>query len=528
MVGIMAITPNSRREDITLSRVLSDAWLVVKSSALWAVLMAVCSIAYAGDWTFTPSIQLSEIYTDNVRLAPPDAAKSDAITEVAPAIGVHGEGRRVTLDGNYRVQGLLYANESSLNHVYQQLNGKAQSELVRNYLFMDADANIGQQPFNPATTFAGGSLARPGLQTNVYRYRVSPYFKHDFGGAVTALARYSYSTIRYSQGAAANANDNRVDIDLASGRRFTRLIWNARYYDERLTRTNVKNVNNKSAVGTARYGLTNSWSALARVGYERHDFPTTGNRGYKNGSYWAAGLGWRPNRHLSIDALYGDRYKSVAGNWAPTARTALHITWVNRDVGVNPGHMWNGSFTLKTRRTTWSASYLEDTTSYQQLIALGTYYVDPVTGQTYVTPPSGVFTVPVDLFAPTNEVFTRKRGQASMGIHTRRTDALFTVYSERRDYLVSLNSQRVSGLSASWNWRFAGRTTLVLAGDARRTRLLTTGGQDDLWYALTGLKRSLSPKADLSLTYRYTTLNSSLGTNDYRENRVTLTLNKRF
>jgi len=514
--------------DYLQGRLVGGRWRI--AGAVSVMLAVTCSgPAQAGEWNILPSIQLSEIYTDNVRQAPADKAKSDLITEVAPAVSVHGKGRRLTLEGNYRVQGLLYTNESSLDHIYQQLSGKAKSELVRNYLFLDADANIGQQPLNPATSFARGSLAGTGTQANVYRYSVSPYFRHDFGGAATALARYTYYATRYSQGLASNADDNRVDVDLASGRRFTRLTWDARYYHERLTRTNnINNMKNESAVGSARYALTRGWSALARVGYENHDFRTTGNRGFKNGSYWAGGIGWEPNRHLKLDALYGDRYKSVEGNWAPTQRTSLRVAWTKRDVGLNPGHMWNGSFSLRTRHTTWEASYLEDTASFQQLTALGTYYIDPVTGQIYVTPPAGVFTVPVDVFAPTNEVFTRKRGQASMGIHTGRTDAMFALYTERRNFLVSLTSQRVTGVSASWTWRFAGRTSLLLNGNARRTRFLDTTQKDDLWYALVGLRHAMTPKADISLTYRYTTLHSSLATNNYQENRVTLTLNKRF
>ncbi|MEJ2345799.1 MAG: TIGR03016 family PEP-CTERM system-associated outer membrane protein [Gammaproteobacteria bacterium] len=524
----MGITANSRTTSTVADYARSGLWLLASRAAWTLALVAAGSAAQAGDWTITPSVQLSEIYTSNVRLAPSGSAKSDLITEAAPSVKVRGKGSRLKLDAEYRLQGLLYANESSLNHVYQQLSGKASSELVRDYLFMDADANIGQQPLNPATTFEGTSLAGSGTQTNVYTYRLSPYIRHDFGGVVTALGRYTHYVTRYGQSGISNATGNRAELNLASGQRFRRLTWNASYYNDRLARENADNVDNESAAGTVRYGLTNSWGVMARVGYEHHKFTTTNDRGYNNGSYWAGGFSWMPNRHLSIDALYGDRYKSVDAQWAPTSRTALRVNWVKRDVGLNPGRNWNGSFSLKTRHTTWDASYVEDTASYQQLVGLGTFYVDPVTGQVYATPPNNVFTQPIDLFVPTNEVFTRKRGQASVGVHTHRTDAMITAYSERRNYLVSLTSQRVFGLSGTWNWRFATRTTLLLGANARRTRFLDTSQKDDLWYVLTGLRRSISTKADVSLTYRYARLNSSVASNDYRENRVTLTLNKTF
>jgi hypothetical protein len=494
---------------------------------LVAVMLPLSS-AFAASWKIKPSVSASETYTDNVNLAPAGQEKSDLITSIAPGVSVEGKGRRLKLRADYRAQAVIYARENSRNRIYNRFHGDANAELMRDYLFMDADGAATQQLLTPSQGVLGNNIGG-GSTTNVYTYSLSPYLRHRFGGTVDALVRYTNYGTRYSSGSVSDANGNRVNARFSSGPDFGRLGCGLNYSNDRLSRQAGGDVKNESATANASYLLTHSLSLLAQTGYEHHDFrTTTPTRAFQNGSYWAAGVGWQPNPKLQMQALYGSRYKSVTGRWRPTTRTALDLGWVDRTVGLNPGRSWNGTFSLKSRHTRWSASYAVDTITSQQYVFSGITYFDPTTLQFVNNPVDPTNLLVVYLFTPTNEVYTRRRGQITVGFHTGRTSAGLSVFNERRTYLLSNTDARAYGGSGSLRWRFGARTSLLLGGSAQRTRYLATGQMDKLWYLSTGLSRRVTTRTTTALTYRHTSLDSTVSNRNYRENRIEASINVRF
>ena len=96
-----------------------------------------------------PLLQLEEVYTDNIALAPPDQTYTDYITGVNPGFGLAGEGGRIKVKVNYRLQNYLYANDRSRNSSHQQLAANGNAELLKNIFFVDARSSISQQIINP-------------------------------------------------------------------------------------------------------------------------------------------------------------------------------------------------------------------------------------------------------------------------------------------------------------------------------------------------------------------------------------------
>jgi predicted porin len=75
-----------------------------------------------GPWTFTVSLNVSEVYTDNVFGTSSDRT-SDFITQIKPGIGLTHQGPRLNFAGNYSVTGEIYADNSDLNNFGDNQNG---------------------------------------------------------------------------------------------------------------------------------------------------------------------------------------------------------------------------------------------------------------------------------------------------------------------------------------------------------------------------------------------------------------------
>src|SRR5687768_6642170 len=95
-----------------LSRQLSVGTLLTAS---------LTSAGIGAEWRVTPSLTLSETYTDNVELNVQDEEESDFITEIAPGIALAGRGSRFLFDLGYRLQALVHAQDGGRDRINHDL-----------------------------------------------------------------------------------------------------------------------------------------------------------------------------------------------------------------------------------------------------------------------------------------------------------------------------------------------------------------------------------------------------------------------
>ncbi|MFN2339148.1 MAG: outer membrane beta-barrel protein, partial [Gammaproteobacteria bacterium] len=237
------------------------------------------------------------------------------------------------------------------------------------------------------------------------------------------------------------------------------------------------------------------------------------------GSYWGAGATWTPNRYLSMTAMEGDRFSSASVSLMPSQRTSLLVSYRERDVGFNPGAVWNGRFQHKTRRSVWQLNYLEDTQTTQRLLITGPVFLGRNQDGSL-----GLF-VPEDSLSLTDEVFERKRAQGSVSYQTGKSTLALAVYRERRDFLLgtAVGEESAHGGLAEWQWQFTGHTQAILQGNWERIDFRDVNREDDYWYLDLMLTRTLSRLTTASVGYRHTRNDSSLDTAEYTENRILAT-----
>jgi uncharacterized protein (PEP-CTERM system associated) len=488
--------------------------------ALGCLLLPVTAVE-AGEWDITPRLSVAEVYSDNIN-HDDNKKESDLITEITPGLSVHGQGGRLKVDLDYQLQNTIFLDNSDANGSFHQLSADATAELAKNLFFVDASSSMGQAIIDADKAFSVDNLNAAGNRTDFVTYTLSPYILPHFGGYADASLRYTYSQVSYDQGAS-DGEQNRFNAGIVSGRKFGPLSWSANYDFADVQRDNSSDEQFENTDASARYRITDQFGLLGQAGYASNDFQST--QVIENGSYWALGAYLQPSRYYSIEATKGDRLETAALGLYPTRRTSLLINYRDREVGLNPGAVWSGSLQHRTRRTTWSANYLEDTTTEQQLrfvadtLFLG---IDPLTGDVNTNPQPGdlVVELPIDpVFSITDEVIERKRASGSVGMKTGRSGLLFNVFDERRTRLTSLTEQQTRGGSGSWNWRFAPRTNSLLTASWQR---LTDQDKTerDFWYLQAKLVRKILPRLNGLVEYRFTRQDDDVDTEDYDENRV--------
>jgi uncharacterized protein (PEP-CTERM system associated) len=206
------------------------------------------------------------------------------------------------------------------------------------------------------------------------------------------------------------------------------------------------------------------------------------------------------------------------------------VTYRDRDVGLNPGPAWSGTLTHHARQSVWEATYLEDTTTVQEVFASQQLanVVNPQTGALVLEPNGQPVVQTLNVFTLTDDIILRKRFQGTVGLATGKTGIRLDGFHEQRQQQISGIEERGFGATASWNWRFAPRTLSFLGGSWQTVTQSPDDRTTNLWYLQAGLIKSFYSKFLGSISYQYTVSHSDIQQNEYKENRLTLLMTMRF
>jgi len=533
-------------------------------------------------WQITPRVSVGTTYSDNIKLAPANAAEDDLVLEVEPGVSVRKQGGRVDLRLDYTLQGLLYANHGDANTINHQLQTFGSAEIFQKHFFLDAYGAIAQVPTtssgrtdNAGSAVMGGlpasltflsnlDLGLPGSaglfrsfgssdtiaitdnQVTGYRYGLSPYWRQDIGGWVEGLLRYRYDGVRYDdqnegttqqgeqQTVNADSQINTLTLDLKSSRRFNRINWNINYLYKNQQLDHASTGSNAMDSGEDRrehvdakitYRLSRYWSLLANAGYE--DSQVTGFENAQDGSYWGLGAVWSPNRFLEIGGLYGPDVNLIALRWNPSTRTYLDVRRRDRNVGVESGVHWQGTFKHQARASVWSVTYVDEVTNEQQLLGSSLLAVGAdgqplaLTGQDPTVSSEGRLGV-------TNRNFRRKRLDAGVVYRRGATGISVNAFNEERETQNAQSIESTYGAGALWTWRFAPRIASFIGGGWERDDLGQQAQRNDYWVSTVGLAQAFAPNFGGLISYRYYQNDASSAEREFRENRLNVRFNMKF
>lgn len=456
--------------------------------------------AGAGDWRLTPRVTAEETYSDNINLAPSGGERADFVTEVSPAIGLHGSGRRLKLDFDYILQGLLYARGTADPGVNHKLQAIGNAELWKNVFFIDARSTISQQNVSNSGRVTNNNLSVTNNRTDVITWEVSPYVRHRFGSYADTELRYTRDQVINSGVQGNDSTSNRIRTSIRSGKRFQRMTWSLVGSREKIDNESGRNSEFQRVAAETRYHFSRKYSLILNGGIEKNDFATS--RSSQDGPFWQVGLSWTPSPRTSIDAGFGKRFF---------------------------GKNYFFDLSHRSRRTVWSASYNEDTSTVRQvqlerqLIPLVDAFGEPI----LVPGTDTQILIPVDTATLTNEVLIRKRFNADVAVKGRRTKANFGVFHERRDFQLTGDEETVFGLTAGADRRLSRHTSLKLSGRWQTTDL-RSGNTQTFWRTTVGLTREFARDVSGALRYSHERQTSDLARDEYAENRVTASVRVSF
>jgi hypothetical protein len=484
--------------------------------------------AFSAEWDASARLNLSETYTDNLRLSVNDQ-EHESITEIAPGFSLRGRGGRVKLNADYSMQNLFYAHNSANNKTWHRLNAGEQSELIKDWFYFDSSASISQQLINPANRLPSDNLNLAGNRSNVATLKVDPYLKRELGAYARTEVHYSHGWVDYGANGVSDAQSSVASASLANGHGATHLFWHVGYRQQKDIRNSGNNSERRSTNGMIRYRVLSSLSLVGYAGREDNNIQTS--QPSANGNYWSVGFRWDPGPKFSLEGTKGKNDKHGRLTWRPTQRTSLELGYNHRDVGLNTAATRDGRLSHRTRHSTWALSYLEEVTS-TQVLALqqqipvfltndqGEQLFDPNTGEPLI--------VIVNSFGLTDEEFLRARGQGSVSYRTGKSTVTLVIYDETRTYKLSNKELSTRGGNATWHWRFASRTSSTLSVQGQRYDVQNSSDTAASIKTSLGLNRRLSTHVNARVDLSHLQADVPGTGEQYDENRISAHLNMRF
>ena len=480
-----------------------------------------------------PSLSISEVFSDNVSLAPAGAAKSEWTTRIRPAVTITENGPRLRFNATYSPE-LLYraiAGDSGVNHF---LNAYGNTELVQRLLYVDVRANVTQQNVSVLAPQSDSNLNTTGNRTTVKTYSISPYLRYDFGYDATGELRFTHDAVSFggnSNGSSASTSD-RISAQLASGPSFQLFRWGFAYSKAHIEYTQTgQKIDSQNVSATGGRLIVPDLRVSATVGYEDSGYPTSGGRVVK-GTFWNIGPTWTPTPRTNVSATVGRRYFGPTKNFHLDhrfARTVLEL-----DYGEN----------VITTRSSLSIPMTQDTaTLLDNLFKSQTQFQDPVVRQAAVQAFIAANGLPANLAQPVNfltdSLFLEKRWRAALGVKGVRNTVLTSLFSSNRTAITSggptsgdfnsSQSVKQTGATASWSLQ----VTKTLAANTNlsvtRNEIPALSGTDRLSLLRFSLTEQFSPKLTGSLLVGRSKNNSNRsGGTSYTENSISATLGLRF
>ena len=493
--------------------------------------LSAAPLVHAADWTIAPSITATEMYSDNIFLAPSPYQLSDFATTITPGILITGTGERLKANLNYSLQNINYAKYSSMDYTTQQLYAMGNATLVDQTLFLDANASIIQQPLYLTGPISVGNNSPTGNLANITTTSISPYVTHRFGSFATGMARYTHQTMNmseagpssnagygyntYGQGGLFNSTTDTALATLNSGSDFNNLLWGLNLSNTSINYTGMPSMTLAQYTANLGYLITPRFKVIATGGIEDDNYAYIGQN--PRSSLWSLGISWAPSVRTKLEAAEGERFF---------------------------GRTHSLKFTHYSRLTTWNAGFSQDVTTMMLMQTvppsvtldqmLQQQIPDPVARQQVVQSMLAALGSQSALFSQnimTNQIYLLKTFSSSIAVALPRDTFLLTIFDTKTSPLQQgttlfppiagtygyMNTDQYGG-TLSWNKQL---NPLLSANANYSMSYITFPGQtleEKMRFFTVGLSRKLGPKLNGNLLLRHQSFDSSPSSYGYNFN----------
>ena len=328
-------------------------------------------VVVAGEWQFTPIINLDETFTDNVELTSSQATSS-FVTQNIAGLDLEYSSNLASLKWSGTQVYALYSHNSNLNDKFTTLTANGQYSLWSSGPTFTASASIANISQNNASNgiadlVSGGTVEQKKYSTGV---------------------KYNFGNSSYSVTSTLNFNTTRAEDNIGDNNGFTAKLGSengetARYLYWQLNSSYTKRKQQRTGNDGKKHTIEALLGAITSINFNPfiryYDENITGTGVSSNlntTSSWGPGIRWLASPHIIVDLSYNfvaddsisDDYLDTSIQWEPSARTSLVLGYSQRFFGDS----YNLDLKHKTKRLTNSISYLEslevfDRNSYQEV-----------------------------------------------------------------------------------------------------------------------------------------------------------------
>lgn len=160
------------------------------------LLFAMLPVAHAGEFSFHPSISVSEEYVDNV-FESRDNKRSDFITRLLPGIALAYNAPLWDLDLRYAFDYRYYARNSRTDDTTHNLNARGLARVIDDLFFLEVSDTYSRVSLDVSRDRTRESLFVDQSDTNTFI--ASPYFNFRPGPKTTVRTGYRYRNVWYRE-----------------------------------------------------------------------------------------------------------------------------------------------------------------------------------------------------------------------------------------------------------------------------------------------------------------------------------------
>jgi len=472
----------------------------VISAACLLVPLPVALSVHAAEWTAGAGVAPAITYTDNVCLSHDDE-QGEWIALVTPDVSIRADGRRANLDLTASVEmnslsdskieelGCNPAGFGNRKQFAPRLSANADTILVEEWFYIDANASVDQNEITPFAAGGGDSLNRTGNTNTTTRYSVSPYVSRRFKDTAELLLRYTWDEQFNSEDLVRDSTEESVLFTLGNEPATTAISWdlqadysNVKYSDGALNVRDAPDSELASARLNLGYQFNRYWQVNGFYGEEKNDFVSFSDE--IDGDIWDVGIRGTPNSRTVVEVGTGDRF-----------------------FGATPRF----SISHEHKRSAFNASYNRDLTYDRNIRTLGDGTLPG--GNQVPLSTSPILDERFTLVYAYNWRRTTLKLDASHSDQTRSQDGRNSTFKR---FSLSLNRSLSSQLSVNGRLSWDEQQPL-----GERSDFIV---DSETWRFLLGIQRTLNSNTNLSLDYLFTDRQSDRVNNEYTENRITLTI----
>lgn len=287
-------------------------------------------IAHGATIRFTPLVNVSESYTDNV-LAAREGAEADLITETRAGGQITADGNRLDLNLNAEAINERYLDTNGLNNTRPHILGVGNVELLEDHFFIDSSVSMSQTNTRRGGAVSARNRSLPTNTTRILVFDVAPRYEQRLSRWLEATLLYSHSESRFSRPAAgitgpaapglspntpiSNAKSDRMSLELDTGQAFSQINSRLSISSEKNDRAGAltagggsrKRQENRAEL-INEYRVNRLIGLIARGGYEKITNPS---RSFSNsGPTGALGVHLTPSQRLDFRTEYGRKYNA--------------------------------------------------------------------------------------------------------------------------------------------------------------------------------------------------------------------------